>query len=54
VRPRPSSGATCVAKGDATATSRIEKKTATDARTGTAQGSRSRAERRVSSTAADE
>jgi hypothetical protein len=51
-RPRPSSGAACVAKGEATATSRNEKKTATAPSTGTTHTTMSRALRRFSSTAA--
>ena len=50
--PRPSSGATCVMNGLATATTRKLKKTATPARTGTTHATRSRLERRFNSTAA--
>jgi hypothetical protein len=50
--PRPSSGATCVANGLATATTRKAKNKATPPSTGTTQATRSRALRRFSSTAA--
>jgi hypothetical protein len=50
--PAPSAGAGWVANGLATATTRNAKKTATPAKTGTAQTTRSRAHARLSRTAA--
>ena len=52
VRPRPSSGATCVTNGDASTTTEKAKKTATTPMTGTTQATRSRALRRFRRTAA--
>ena len=52
VIPAPSTGATCVANGLATATSRNAKNVATAPKTGTTQTTRSRAQRRFRSTAA--
>ncbi len=53
VMPAPSAGASWVANGLATATTRNAKNTATAANTGTTQTMRSRAQRRLNRTAAE-
>src|SRR6476646_10415986 len=52
LRPAPCAGAACVAKGDATTTSRNAKNDATAPSTGTVHATTSGARRRLSSTAA--